>query len=321
MSVLVLAAPDDLTADLVVLALAERGTEVFRWDTADFPQRTQLTARLTQGGWRGSLATRERVLNLEDVTSVYYRRPRAFDLPSELTVAERRFAYEQAQQSIGGVLMSLDCRWVNSPASVAAAEFKPRQVVVAQRCGLSVPETLITNRAEDIGPFVGGGIVTKPMARPALDGDEFRLVYTHRLDGGDLADLRGIGATGHLFQEWVAKRWDLRVTAVGDQIFATAIHAQSDRSLVDWRSDYDSLNYQPVSLPSDVQAGVHAYLRTFGLIFGAFDFTVGKDGKYSFLECNPNGQWAFIEQATGQPISDAIAAELTRAPDCHGRHG
>lgn len=213
--------------------------------------------------------------------------------------------------------MSLDCRWINSPMSVAAAEFKPRQVVVAQRCGLSVPETLITNCAEDTGPFVGGEIVTKPLARPALDGEEFRLLYTHRLDDGDLSDFRGIGATGHLFQRWVAKKWDARVTAVGDQVFATAIHARSDGSRVDWRSDYDSLDYQPVNLPGEARAGVLAYLRAFKLIFGTFDFTVGTDGRYSFLECNPNGQWAFIEQATGQPISDAIAAELTKAPDRH----
>ncbi|MGH3908056.1 MAG: hypothetical protein ACRDTE_28335 [Pseudonocardiaceae bacterium] len=66
-----------------------------------------------------------------------------------------------------------------------------------------------------------------------------------------------------------------------------------------------------------MQAGVFAYLRAFELIFGAFDFTVGADGTISFLECNPNGQWAFIKQATGQPISDAIAAELTREPDRH----
>lgn len=318
MNILVLAAPDDLTADLVVLALAERGADVFRWDTAEFPQRSQITARLTQRGWTGTLTTPERVLNLEDVTGIYYRRPGAFDLPHGLTAADRRFAYEQAQQSVGGVLMSLDCRWINLPASVAAAEFKPRQVVVAQRSGLTVPETLITNRAEDVGPFVGDEIITKPMARPAPDYHDFRLIYTHRLDDDDLADLSGVDATGHLFQRWHAKKWDVRVTAVGDQMFATAIHAGSKQSEVDWRSDYDSLYYEPISLPSDVQSGVLDYLRTFGLVFGAFDFTVGTDGTYYFLECNPNGQWGFIEHATGQPISAAIATELMGRPEGYG---
>lgn len=30
------------------------------------------------------------------------------------------------------------------------------------------------------------------------------------------------------------------------------------------------------------------------------------------LEINPNGQWAFIEEATGQPIGKAIAGFLER---------
>ena len=318
MTVLVLASPDDLTADLVVLALAERGAKVFRWDTADFPQRTQITARLAQGRWTGTLTTPECMLDLEDVTSVYYRRPGAFDIPRALTAADRQFAHEQAQQSVGGILMSLDCRWINLPASVAAAEFKPRQVVVAQRCGLRVPETLITNCPEDVGAFVGGDIVTKPLARPAMEYDDLRLIYTHKLGDDDLRDLRGLDVTGHLFQRWLEKKCDVRVTAVGDHVFATAIHAGSKESEVDWRSDYGSLEYEPIGLPSEVQAGVLAYLRAFGLVFGAFDFTVGTDETFSFLECNANGQWGFIEQVTGQPISAAIAAELMGRPEGGG---
>ena len=35
-------------------------------------------------------------------------------------------------------------------------------------------------------------------------------------------------------------------------------------------------------------------------------------GEHVFLECNPNGQWLWIELATGMPISAAIADELTK---------
>ncbi|MPZ67829.1 MAG: hypothetical protein GEU83_20865 [Pseudonocardiaceae bacterium] len=165
--------------------------------------------------------------------------------------------------------------------------------------------------------FTDGEFVTKPLAKPAIDVDEPKIAYTHLLSDSDIGDLRGIDTTGHMFQRWIAKRSDLRVTAVGDHIFATALHAHSNRSRIDWRSDYDSLEYEPVGVPSEVRAGVLAYLRSFGLIFGAFDFAVDKSGFHWFLECNPNGQWGFIEYATGQPIAAAIAAELTRGPH-HG---
>jgi hypothetical protein len=47
-----------------------------------------------------------------------------------------------------------------------------------------------------------------------------------------------------------------------------------------------------------------------GLRFGAPDFLVTADGMWHFLEINPNGQWAWIEQETGLRISEAIADSL-----------
>ncbi|MGI9001101.1 MAG: hypothetical protein ACR2GH_05490 [Pseudonocardia sp.] len=65
--------------------------------------------------------------------------------------------------------------------------------------------------------------------------------------------------------------------------------------------------------PAPVRHGVVAYLRTFGLTFGAFDFSVTPDGRWWFLECNPAGQWGWLADETGLPIAEAIADELVRA--------
>jgi D-alanine-D-alanine ligase-like ATP-grasp enzyme len=47
-----------------------------------------------------------------------------------------------------------------------------------------------------------------------------------------------------------------------------------------------------------------------GLAFGAFDFVVTPDNEWVVLECNPEGQWGWIEENTGLPIADAIAKYL-----------
>lgn len=44
--ILVVAARDDWPTDRVVQILADRGAEVFRMDTADFPQRLALASRI-----------------------------------------------------------------------------------------------------------------------------------------------------------------------------------------------------------------------------------------------------------------------------------
>jgi len=47
------------------------------------------------------------------------------------------------------------------------------------------------------------------------------------------------------------------------------------------------------------------------LNFGAYDFAYSKEGEYVFLEINPNGQWGFVEDKTGLPLSKAMAKLLT----------
>ena len=43
-------------------------------------------------------------------------------------------------------------------------------------------------------------------------------------------------ATPHLFQEWLPKRFDLRVVVIGRQVFAAEIHSQhSERARLDFR--------------------------------------------------------------------------------------
>jgi hypothetical protein len=48
----------------------------------------------------------------------------------------------------------------------------------------------------------------------------------------------------------------------------------------------------------------------FGLFSGHFDFVVTPDGEYVFLECNPQGQWAFLDHLTDHRMSRAFAQEL-----------
>ncbi|HKS46022.1 MAG TPA: hypothetical protein VJT49_13100 [Amycolatopsis sp.] len=46
--------------------------------------------------------------------------------------------------------------------------------------------------------------------------------------------------------------------------------------------------------------------------FGTFDFIEQSDGQIIFLEINPNGQYGWLEEDLGVPISEAIAGELIK---------
>ncbi|MGW0577643.1 ATP-grasp ribosomal peptide maturase [Streptomyces sp. NPDC002920] len=315
-AVLVIAARDDWPTDRVVKALTDGGAvTVFRMDTAEFPMDLTLAGRIdARRGWSGGLATPHRAVDLADITAVYYRTPNTFTLPPAMSAPERRFAAAQARSGLGGIITALDCRWVSHPAAMSRAEYKPLQLATARACGLSIPPTLITNSADAVHAFagdVGGTVICKPVASPVLiEDDQLKTVYTRRLTEGDLDDLRGIEATAHLFQGWIDKAHEVRMTVVGHRLLAAEVHAGSEAAHTDWRSDYGSLRYRIADVPDAVADGVRSYMDRLSLRFAAMDFVVGPDGAWTFLEANPCGQWDWIEHATGLPIAQAIADEL-----------
>ena len=262
----------DPQVDRVVDALAERDVPVFRTDLAAFPQRLTLDARLASDGWSGVLATERRSVRLEDIYSVWYRHPSHFELPDGMSRPERQHAAAEARVGVAGVLCSLDVVWVNYPSRGAEA-LKRRQLDMARGCGLRVPATIVTNMAAGVRKFasdIGGPLAGKNLAGAALmESGRVQMAYTRRLEPSDLSDLSGIESTAHLFQRFVAdKAFEVRAMVVGQKVFATAIHANSEAARIDFRADYSSLSYRTIEPPAPVRDGILAFMDSFGLRFG-----------------------------------------------------
>src|SRR5438876_11084737 len=113
-----------------------------------------------------------------------------------------------------------------------------------------------------------------------------------------------------IFQEYVPAVADIRVTVIGAKMFATAIIAAAGSYDIDYRMDLGGARFEPIDLPAKTQEGIHALMRRLGLLYGAVDLRQTADGRYVFLEVNPAGEWRFVEERTGQPITDAVAELL-----------
>ncbi|BCJ32535.1 ATP-grasp ribosomal peptide maturase [Actinocatenispora thailandica] len=314
-TVLVLTQWFDPTADMVVEELNRRGVSVFRCDPGDLPQHLTFAAELGEG-WAGSLRLDTgRALDLAEVGCAYYRRPTGFGYPTGLTEADQRWASRESLRGLGGVLQLIPC-WLNHPAVIGRAEYKPIQLDAAHRVGLELPRTLITNDAERAATFaaeLGGQVVYKSLSSSIVhgtDGEAPRILYSTPVSVGQLGRA-GIRLATHLFQELVPKACELRVTYVDGHLFVARIDAGSDAGRTDWRADYQNLTYSVAELPPPVADAIGRLMDDLGLRFGALDLVVTPDGRHVFLEVNPNGQWGWIEDATGLPIAAAIADALT----------
>ncbi len=309
---LVLTAPVDPTADVVIQHLNDAGIPLARFDAAQFPTGISLTATLDdEQGWHTQLGG----VGLTGLRSVYYRRPRRFAFDPTVRADQLNWCDGQARYGFWGILESLPVIWINSPSAVQQAEYKPRQLLLARQAGLSVPKTLITSRPDDVAAFaadVGGPIVTKPLyARMPRDADGYPsgVLYTAPVPPDRYSD-PGIAATAHLFQATIYSVHDVRLTVVGHNLFAAEIHRDRDIGELDWRKNHQDIRYQPCDVPAGVAHGVRQLMHELGLTFGALDFGVDDAGVWWFYEVNPNGQWFWIEQQTGLPISVALAELL-----------
>lgn len=312
MTVLVLTRSEDATADLVIAELNDRDVPVWRLDPGDFPECLSVSARIGAGlpNWRGLIQGRHRGTSLDHVRSVYYRRPSPFCLNPALSDGDARWAQSEARAGFGGLLTALECLWVNHPHRNATAGVGPAALATASRCGLTVPETLITNDANEARVFIkglpGGVAAYKAIGDDApsdVDGWP-QALWTTKVRVAEITD--SVTLTAHQFQEWVPKAYEVRVTAVAGEVFAAEIHAGSPASRIDFRRDYDSLTYKVCDVPVDTVAGLRRLLDSFGLHYAALDFLVDHQGDWYLIDVNPNGQWAFVPELR-TPITRALA--------------
>ena len=63
--------------------------------------------------------------------------------------------------------------------------------------------------------------------------------------------------------------------------------------------------HEKIVLPDSITSRVKTFMNEMGLNFAVFDFVKTQSSEILFLECNPNGQWLWLEFATGVKISDA----------------
>jgi ATP-grasp ribosomal peptide maturase len=301
---------EDPTADLVIAELNRRRVPVLRFDPGrDFPGSAVVSARTVPSGWGGRLTVGERTADLENVRALYHRRPSSYTPAGDDQPAG--FIAQENRRGIGGVLAALSgCLYLSHPQAIARAEYKPAQLATATRQGLSVPATLITSDPAEAKSFASEQpTIYKPLHAGAYEVEgEPAGIWAASVGPDEVDD--AVSHCAHLFQAQVPKTSDVRAVVVGNRVFCARITVPA--GVVDWRAEYRNLRYESISCPDDVQRALLRFLADFGLRFGAFDFALTADEEWWFLECNPNGQWAWLEDAAGLPITAAIADLLEK---------
>src|SRR5262249_5565916 len=310
----ILSPTNDLQADDVVRLLRQRGANCFRFDSAVFPSQAEYSLSYEATG-RAQYILRAggQTIDLSRLGSVWYSFP-TMPVPHLHTAeAHREYVLKESLSFLYDAWHAADCLWV--PAQhfvIQRAQLKATQLSVAGALGLELPPTLFTNSPDDFLEFYrrhNGQVVSK-VAGFAMgrNGHESFGRYTEVVSKRDVGYAQAVRYCPLIFQAYVPKRLELRITVVGRKVFPAEIRSQeANHTRHDWRR-YDHLKtrYHVHDLPTEIGQRCVELVERLGLCYGAIDMILTPDGRYVFLEINPQGVYHWIECFTGLPISEAI---------------
>ena len=313
--ILILSTQADLHSKAVIGELHARNKTAILLDLSEFPQKFHCSWHYKNGNRPSYRLTGPdgTVIDLSQCKVIWWRRPQPFELHPEIAnTSYRNFSYTEIYEAFSGMWHSLDAFWINKPSHDDLAHRKVLQLKVAQEVGLPIPRTLITSDPNEAQRFYDqqkdNGTIYKAFSATEQQWRETRLLKHEELEVLDNVKFAPV-----IFQEYVPATYDLRITVVGNQIFAAAIHSQQTSYTVDMRMDIGNAKMSAVDLPNATKQLLHDFMGRMGLVYGAIDMRLTPRGEYVFLEINPAGQWLFIEEKTKQPITANMAELMANA--------
>lgn len=253
--------------------------------------------------------------------SAWFRRPQPPN-PTHCLEEDKPFVAQQWKLFQKNVFdlgnQVLDVLWVNQPHCALRAESKLLQLHEACIVGLDFPELVVTNRTQDVAQLIKrwGRVVYKsfyPHTWQSASLGTYQSVGVVLLDEhSDLPDA-SIAMCPSIFQRYIDKKSDIRVTVIGDRMYAMEIVKSDGRAFLDWRSSTmdEVCVMKPFQLGHVIQQKLKALMSRLGIVFGCIDLVIDRDNNVFFLEVNQAGQFLFVEDKDGSlPMLQSVTALL-----------
>ena len=308
MTVLIQSHFGDHHVHAVSWGIRQLGGEAVRFVISDFPGELGLSIQF-DGESPPILSSIEPTLDaaIRSATTIWNRRQGRFTQIPTLADNDRAFVIQQSRvfRDAFRHLLRPDAFWVNQPRQAAQAELKPLQLQAAQKAGLKVPRTLISNEPEEIRAFVQScsRAIFKSLFFATWSGNRGRhnhraITYTAPVLKRDLEQDGALQAAPGIYQEYVHKDVEIRAMCFGKSVLAIQIQARKSRGpeSIDWRIDQKNMKFCNFELPVYIKNMLFDVMERLGIVFGCFDLIRTPEGEYVFIEVNQMGQFLWMEQ-------------------------
>ena len=232
------------------------------------------------------------------IKSIYFR---TIFLPSLDKYEEkyRNYMQKEIYNFIIGLVDSFEGKVLSKPTFLRQIENKVYQLFIAKKLGFNCPNSIISNDSNFINKKIKPHEwIAKPLSTGKITKDK------HILTNIVNDEINNIEFSPTYFQTKIDADYELRITFIDNNFYTVKISSEQ----VDWRNN-NNATYEFIKTPKIIFDECMRFINQTNLKFGAFDYMV-KGNIYYFLECNPNGQWLWLENKLNLDISNKIMRYL-----------
>lgn len=290
--ILIISSLYDFSTDLVVQELERRCASYLRLNRESFPE------------YRLTINPKNKTLNAHisgisycvtnSVRSVLYRQPVFLrNTPGDALPIQEQLIRSQWMGFLRSLAIFNKARWMNNLEATYLAETKAYQLAIANEIGFKVPRTYIGNDAEMFYELSDRAIIKSLDTVLLRDGDDCLFTYSTIANAQELKEDE-VSCAPLTTQEYIYPKIDIRVTIVGNILYATKITSKGEGVDDDWRIiNREALEYTDINLPKTIKNYCFELMRCLNLNFGAIDL-IQRNEEFFFIEINPTGEWGWI---------------------------
>ncbi|MFA6201389.1 MAG: hypothetical protein WC679_13390 [Bacteroidales bacterium] len=232
---------------------------------------------------------------LEYIDVLWYRRP--FENSNTPDSLSEKIAFSETEEALWNYLFQIPKeKWINFPTDNWYADKKIRQLRLAEKCGLNIPEWILTNESEQAEKFLKKfewDCVIKPInCGYFIDKDDVYHIYTNEVKG-NIKEFSIIENCPTFFQKRISKAYDVRTIYLNANVLFIGLY---NGSLDVRRNEMKNIKYKIIDAPENIKESYIKMMKYEGLKFCTSDFVVDENNKWYFLENNPNGQWVWMDK-------------------------
>jgi glutathione synthase/RimK-type ligase-like ATP-grasp enzyme len=307
---LIVTLADDLHGLAVQAAVRKRGFACHIVESDNLTGRESINYAIGPGDTGATILRNSEggLLDASSLDAIWWRRFRSDQQidPADLSETHRSLINNDCVGAlVGSIQNTFAGKWISSPKATDYASNKLNQLAAAHKCGLRIPDTVVTQSPSVVREFCerhDGRIIVKPVA-----GTPGPLLFTQLVGEQHLQAEDSIRACPAIYQEYILGATHIRLNCFGNQAYASRIVTQD----VDWRPNLN-VPISPFPVPKLLQDAVRNVLDGLGLDMGIIDLKQTPDGEFVWLEVNPQGQFLFLEGLTKEPLTEHFTDYFTK---------